>query len=681
MVATKPQRDTKLPSTLELALDYVDCHRGRHIFPIKAGAKSPPLIADNLNKASNDPTQIEAWHVKWPGCNWGVALKKSGVIVVDVDCKDGKRGLETYRELDRQYGWPPTEKVETPSGGWHLYYDGKHVFALGERGFGPSIDAPIYTLIPGCTLAGGKSYRYVPGAPKVKPAPSWFYEVLGRPTERSDQSQDPAVDWDKPENVEWASNFLQYDAPLSRQGSNGDATILHVAGVLKDRGISEEMALDLMVEHYNDRCEPPWLVGEGADADRLEIKVRNAYRYLRETQPGADTPEAEFGSDPLPPPTDEERKAEEKAREKEQQRRKREGNSGLLIVCADEVVPKNIDFVWPRRLARGKHTCFAGVGGLGKSQLLYATAATITRGGAWPENEGNAPRGTVVLLSAEDGIEDVMVPRLIAAGADRSRIRIVKAVRAEGGPKKFNILNDLDRLAAACRELGDVVLVGFDPVSSYLGGDIDSHRDTELRNALDPISQMAEACNVAVMSVTHFNKATSTVNAMNRVMGGAGFVNAPRAAFAIMEDPENGEGRLLLHLKNNLSPPAQGLRFHVEQVDAGVDERDNSPITSSRIVWDGSTDITADAVAATGREHDTPRLDEAIRFLETELRNGPAPARDVQGHAKELGISVATLRRARQAIGIISSQIEGVPHGGWQYEPPVTGSTSDPFTN
>ena len=274
-----------------------------------------------------------------------------------------------------------------------------------------------------------------------------------------------------------------------------------------------------------------------------------------------------------------------------------------------------------------------------------------------------------------------MVPRLIAAGADLSRVHIVKAVRAEGGPKKFNILADLDRLATACRELGDVVLVGFDPVSSYLGGDLTVIATPNCAMRSTRLVRWRKPCNVAVMSVTHFNKATSTVNAMNRVMGGAGFVNAPRAAFAIMEDPDNGEGRLLLHLKNNLSPPAQGLRFHVEQVDAGVDGRDNSPITSSRIVWDGSTDITADAVAATGRVHDTPRLDEAIRFLETELRNGPAPARDVQAHAKELGISVATLRRARQAIGIISSQIEGVPHGGWQYEPPVTGSTSDPFMN
>src|SRR6185369_1172095 len=490
-----------------------------------------------------------------------VALAKSHIAVVDVDRKPGKRGQETYDALDLQYGWPATKKVETPSGGLHLYYEGEHVFALGERGFGVDIDSPNYTLIPGCTLANGTCYREVPSSQKVAPAPSWFYDLLRRRTERAEQTQEPAVDWDKPENIEWAIHYLLYDAPLSKQGSSGDATILYVAGVLKDHGISKELALELMAEHYNDRCEPPWGIGEGPDSDRLDIKIENAYRYLKQKQPGADTPSAEFANDPLPPETDEERQA----REKERERRRREGSSRLLTVRADQVVPKNIDFVWPRRLAFGKHTCVAGVGGLGKSQLLYSIAATITRGDAWPENDGNAPRGSVILLNAEDGVDDMMVPRLIAAGADRKRVHIVKAVGAEGGPKKFNILADLEKLEKKCRELGDVVLIGFDPVSSYLGGEIDSHRDTELRNALDPISQMAESSNVAIMSVTHFNKATSTVGAMNRVMGGAGFVNAPRAAFAVMQDPEDGDRRLLLHLKNNLSPPAQGLRFHLEQ--------------------------------------------------------------------------------------------------------------------
>jgi len=71
--------------TLKLATDYVEKHeaRPRYLFPIKPGKKFPPLIKNNLEDASNDPAQLEAWEKKWPGCNWGVADRKSKLLVAD----------------------------------------------------------------------------------------------------------------------------------------------------------------------------------------------------------------------------------------------------------------------------------------------------------------------------------------------------------------------------------------------------------------------------------------------------------------------------------------------------------------------------------------------------------------------------------------------------------------------
>ncbi len=159
------------------------------------------------------------------------------------------------------------------------------------EGSDPDIDSPNYTLMAGCVLAAGGSYRAL-SSPSAARAPKWFYELLGQPAERIEQPQQPVIDWDKPGNVEWAKNYLQWHVPISRQGANGDDTILRVAGVLKDHGISEQMALELMADFYNDRCEPPWQIGEGADADRLDVKVANAYRYLRQSQPSAEKAEA-----------------------------------------------------------------------------------------------------------------------------------------------------------------------------------------------------------------------------------------------------------------------------------------------------------------------------------------------------------------------------------------------------
>jgi len=69
----------------------------------------------------------------------------------------------------------------------------------------------------------------------------------------------------------------------------------------------------------------------------------------------------------------------------------------LLSRRAADITPKQIDFLWAGRLARGKHTAFAGEPGDGKSQLSIYVAATISRGSEWPCNEGRAPLANVII--------------------------------------------------------------------------------------------------------------------------------------------------------------------------------------------------------------------------------------------------------------------------------------------
>src|SRR5215831_11909917 len=103
----------------------------------------------------------------------------------------------------------------------------------------------------------------------------------------------------------------------------------------------------------------------------------------------------------------------------------------LIARCAADVKPEPVEWLWPCRVALGKLTLIAGEAGLGKSQLSIALAAAVTTGGEWPCREGRAPQGSAVILSAEDGAADTVIPRLMAAGADRERVEIVSAVRSE----------------------------------------------------------------------------------------------------------------------------------------------------------------------------------------------------------------------------------------------------------
>jgi|GEM_PF-2037963 hypothetical protein len=276
----------------KLALDYIARHPGRYIFPIKPGAKFPPLLKRNLEDASNDPAHLTAWAKKWPGANWGVAHAKSHLLVVDIDTKADKEGEKTFDLLDLDYGFPETEENRTPSGGRHLVYEGEHVFALGENGFGADVDSPNYSLIAGCKLRDGAAYEAINNLPAA-PAPQWFYEVLSaaKNKTRLAEAGDAAVDLDKPENVSWAVDFLKVDAEPAIEGQSGDHQTLKIAMGLRDRGISEPKAFELMAEHYNERCSPPW------EADDLRRKVANAYAYASQSQLGGKTAEADFADE------------------------------------------------------------------------------------------------------------------------------------------------------------------------------------------------------------------------------------------------------------------------------------------------------------------------------------------------------------------------------------------------
>jgi DNA polymerase III delta prime subunit len=334
----------------------------------------------------------------------------------------------------------------------------------------------------------------------------------------------------------------------------------------------------------------------------------------------------------------------------------------LVIDCAAEIEPEPVEWVWKGRIARGKHTAFAGEPGVSKSQAAINIAATISKGGLWPNNEGRAPIGKVIFLSAEDGAADTIVPRLMAADADRGQVHIIKAVAEHGkGPRTFNLQTDLGLLETTIIELGDVQLVVIDPVSAYFGKGVDSHRDTEVRSVLAPVTEMSERLGTAILTIAHFNKSGNSGKALHKFMGSIAFVAGPRAAFAVMEDPDDPTCRLFLHAKNNLSAPPPGLSFRIEQVVLPV-----KGIETSRIVWDfGTVDMTADeAVAASQAGATAPTLEEA-KDLVASLKG--KNVKEIEKAGKDAGISWATMRRAKEKLGFKSSK-DGL-NGGWLWEP------------
>jgi hypothetical protein len=355
--------------------------------------------------------------------------------------------------------------------------------------------------------------------------------------------------------------------------------------------------------------------------------------------------------------------------------RKPDGSKLLVVRRASEVNPTPVKWLWQGRIAIGKTTLIGGDPGLGKSQLSIFVAATITRAGKWPCNEGSAPKRSVIILCAEDGLTDTIVPRLMAADADRSKVKVITAVQdsESAGRRIFNLSKDLDALERLINETGDAGVVIIDPVDAYIGAGVDSHKNAAVRAVLEPISELADRLGIAILAITHFSKQPGG-KAMYRFIGSIAHVGTARIAFAVIADAEN-EGRvLMLHAKNNLAPPQKGLAFRHEQrfVAEGV-------IASSVYFESEYVSGTADDALAAERDSDgRSDKDAAIDFLCIVLADGPRKVESVQEEARAAGLlgedqsigQSKPFRSARNALGIKPYQPKGEKSGGWVWALP-----------
>jgi putative DNA primase/helicase len=293
-----------------------------------------------------------------------------------------------------------------------------------------------------------------------------------------------------------------------------------------------------------------------------------------------------------------------------------------------------IEWLWQDRFAIGKLGLIVGLPDEGKGQFLADMAARVTKGSEWPCQEGRAPQGNVILFTAEDGTNDTVAPRLLAAGADLTCVEIVKTVGSihERDDRMFSLVSDLGLLRDKITDVGDVRLVQIDPISAYLGvGKIDSFRTTDVRAVLSPLVDLAEEMKVAIIGVMHFNKKIDVTNALLRISDSLAFGAAARHVYAVIDDEEN-QRKLLVRGKNNLAGKAQqALAFGFNTCEVGRDAKTGASIWAPHILWHPHhVDISATEAMRAATESKSPTArDGAKKFLEDLLADGPVSKRNI----------------------------------------------------
>src|SRR5262245_45308859 len=270
--------------------------------------------------------------------------------------------------------------------------------------------------------------------------------------------------------------------------------------------------------------------------------------------------------------------------------------------------------------------------------LLAWMAAAVSRCKDWPCVFRGVSCGSIIILSAEDDAADTIVPRLIAADADCSKVHILEAVRKDDeGHRSFNLQVDLPELEKTLEQLNDVALVIIDPITSYLGK-VDSHKNADIRSVLEPLGRMAAKQHVTVIANTHLSKAAGG-SANSRVIGSVAFVNHARAAFIVTADRDDPGKRLFIPSKTNLGKPRNGLAYRIADTALPGSEH-GSVIWAPYVKWENApVTISADqamAALASGPEGRSA-IEEAKQFLLDVLSEGQQGKKEIKRQSEEAG--------------------------------------------
>ena len=349
-----------------------------------------------------------------------------------------------------------------------------------------------------------------------------------------------------------------------------------------------------------------------------------------------------------PPPDDRKRAAQEAGGNVPPGRK-------LVLTPASEINPEPVVWAWEDngagRIPSGSFGLFAGREGTGKSSFLISMSAQVTKGDLPSAFKGD-PRA-VIYVAVEDSWKFTIVPRLMAAGADLTRVYRAEVEVSEGGTVTLSLPSDNKLVEDAIRQY-DVALVALDPLMSAISDHLDTHVNREVRRALDPLARLADRTGALIAGIAHFNKSSGT-DASSLITASGAFKDVARFIFAFATDDEDGT-QVITQTKNSLGRsdlPSLAYRIITATVPTGKGDA-----SVGRFVLDGETERSVRDIlgAQDGQERDAKARAEA--FLRSALAAGPRPTKDVEEEARH-GHQIAkrTLERARTSLRIVARKI------------------------
>jgi hypothetical protein len=611
------------PDHIGIPRDHRGCkHPGKRPLPYGGEWKE---FQDRL------PTEREVrdWWATYPTMNLGMALGNlSRLIGPDAD---GPKGMARLQEMSKG-DLPPTLEFTTPGGGRRYLYripDGvtfRPTFeALGKKEELRFLAHGSQTVLPPSRHAKGGRYVWVPGhGPgeiEVAPCPPWLVEHMTSPRKQPAKHNTVAA------------------GEVIGEGRR-DSTLIHLAGVMRNRGMEETEILAAIEAVNRNRCDPP------LDDSQVRKIARSAARYEPDPMAGVhivlNGTAAHAG-----------------------------GDAPIAVVRSlASVQPRSVDWLWRHWIPRGAITLLDGDPGLGKSTIALDLAARVSRGWLMPPGEdGHEDPAQVLLLGAEDDMENTVRPRLDAVGADVLRVHTFDGISLRGEQRPPVLPDDLVLVEQKIIELG-VVLVIIDPFMAFLTGKLDAHRDQDVRRCMHRLKMVAERTRAAFLVIRHLNKLIGGP-ALYRGGGSIGIIGAVRSALVVGRNPADPSQCVLAPSKCNLARMPRALTYTLETV-ADVSRIEVSRIEVSRIEWGEETDLKADDILAHQGGQGQPtvgqRCAEAIRDY---LGDGTRESKAMEEALARDGFSERAIKSGRKIAGVRARLVGGGAEGRWMVSLPA----------
>lgn len=229
---------------VDFALEYAK--RGFDVFPLKRNSKYPMKDFSWDKLATREEEKILAFWKDNPDANIGIATgARSGIIVVDVDVKNGAHGEDSFNALLISRGdFSDTPTSKTPSGGFHLLF--KHP-GIEIRNSASKLDDGIdircdggYIVAPP-SICDGKRYEWdkdhLLSKTEILEMPQWMIDIL-----LADEKK-----------VETEQQEPSGKIPSGKR----DTHLTSLAGTMHKRGMGYDAVLAALLEENKNKCVPP----------------------------------------------------------------------------------------------------------------------------------------------------------------------------------------------------------------------------------------------------------------------------------------------------------------------------------------------------------------------------------------------------------------------------------------